>query len=633
MAQKTDLYSILISYANKNNSPYIEIDPVIGFIEKYAKQVSTRLPEWLKWTQNVSVKFWSEISGLVEAGKCELLSDTPEGRIYMSLFYVDLLRKYYGDIDNKADIPFPNEESLKIIIPESQKKHLNVGDDFSGYLEHPEEGIPPIVQIGFPDDFGTGLFLSFMIPKPLIDTCLLKVRFYLESHGNKEYALRKLSPQFQKRESYLRDMLNNIVIRPTDCIRAMEEGEDFAYVFWAHFCILVKNDIRKKKEYLNEDVAAVQAVCFLESFNSYYRARAVKRREKDLAFRELELSLEKPPFLYTMDQILGFTGSKGALLLGQYSRDELDEWVQKTVTETTGKGLPGLLIISGPHKERWFVSKSKLLLLCARLLEEARDIVKDAVSKRWIKLIREYRREPAMDNDKDFENLLIRYTGRLHPALTAVLKDPKLQLVYDELEKTQGIPVSSRIFVKGVMVPYSTLLLLKRKDLIADTRILLPFWYSMPILSSLIAFFKGLWKKKPAKKDGQDSIDDEEQELAAEKEGAGELRNAARAIAAVLVPPNHSLETYLEELENRWIRLINKKARADLVEDVKSLVRDNLRQTLRVQKHFKVTHETLSTLAANIVNRTPSLQELSGKDSLFLYVELYLVKLMQNMKV
>jgi hypothetical protein len=631
MAQKTDLYSILVSYANKNNSPYIEIEPVTGFIEKYAKQVSARMPEWLKWTQDVSVKFWSEISGLVEEGKCELLSDTPEGRIYMPLFYVDLLRTYYEDIDNNADIPFPNEESLRIIIPESQKKYLNAEDDLLGYTEHPEEGIPPILRIGFPDDFGSGLFLGSLIPKTIIEACLLKIRFYLESHGNKEYVLRKLSPQFQKKESYLRDMLNNIVIRPTDRMRAMEEGEDFSYVFWAHFCILVKNDIKKKKERLNEDAAAAQAVCFLESFNRCYRALAVKRREKDLAFKELELCLEKPPFLYTMDQILEFTGSAGMLLLGKYTREDLDGWVKKAVTETTGKGLPNLLIISGLHQERWFVPKSKLLLLCARLLAEARGIVKDAVSKRWIRLLRAYRREPAMDNDKDFENLLLRYTGRLHPTLTAVLEDPKLQLVYDELEGTQGIPASSRIFVKGVRVPYSALLLLRRKELITDTRILLPFWYSMPILSALIAFFKGLLQRKAAKKDGQDS-GEEDQDPAIEKEGSKELRSAAQALAAALVPPSHSLETYLGELENRWVRLINKKARADLVEDVKSLVRDNLRQTLRVKKHFKVTHETLSAFASNIVNRTPSLHELSGKDSLLLYVELYLVKLLQNMK-
>jgi hypothetical protein len=633
MAQRTDLYFILTSYANKNNSPYIEIDQVIDFIEKYAKQASVKMPEWLKWTQDVSVKFWSEISDLVEAGKCELLSDTPEGRIYMPLFYVDLLRKYYDDIDNNADVPFPDEESLGIIIPESQKKQFNVELDISGYPEHPNEDIPPIIQAGFSDGFGTGLFLTSMIPGKIMEASILKLRVYLESHNNRDYILHRLSSQLQGKESYLKDMFNNIIIRPTDCLRTMEEGGDFSYVFWAHFCVLVKSDIKKKKEPLNGDIAAVQAVCFLEAFNNYYRAQAGKRREKELAFKELEMGLQSPPFFYTMEQILRFTGSGKTLLLDKYTRDGLDEWLEKATTESSDKGLPNLLVISGPRNERWFVSKGKLLPLCARFLAEARPIVKDAVSKRWSKLLVEYRRESAMDNDKDFENLLLRYTGRLHPTLTALLEDPKLQLVYNELEAVQDIPALSRVFIKGIMIPYSSLLLLNRKDILADIRILLPLWYSMPLLSTLIAFFKNLFKRKRSKKDGQDSADEEDQEMTAGKENAAELWNAARTIEAVLVPPNHSLETYLDELENRWIRLIDKKARADLVEDVKSLVRDNLRQTMRVQKHFNVTRETLTTLASNIVNRTASLQGLKGKDSLLLYVELYLVKLMQASKI
>jgi hypothetical protein len=632
MAQRTDLYSILTSYANKNNSPYIEIEPCISFIEKYAKQISVKFPEWLKWTQEVSVKFWSEISALAEEGKCELLSDTPEGRIYMPLFYVELLRQYYRDIDNKADLPFPSEESLRIEIPENQKKFMNAEYDLSGYLEQPQEDILPLVQLAFPEGFGAALILTAMIPKKLMEVCFFKIRFYLQNHGNMEFALHKLTPQFQGKEAYLRDILNNIIIRPSDCLAAMEAGSDFSYFFWGHFGVLVKNDIKKKKEPLSEDLAAFQAIYLLEIFNLYYKKLAVKKRERELAFKELELRLEKPPFLYTLGTILKFTNSKGVLLLSKYTTEELNEWLKVSTTESKDKGLPNLLIISGAQKERAYVLKSKLLLLCARLLAEARGVVKDAVSKHWLKLLREYRREPAMDNDKDFETLLLRYSGRLCAALTAVLEDPKLQLVYNELEQSQGIPSSSRIFIKGIMIPYSSLLLLRRKDLLTDTKILLPFWYSMPILTAILAFFKNLGKKKRSKKDGKDAAEEEEQELSAEKDGNRELRNAAKGIEAALVPPQHTLDTYLSELENRWSRLINKQARANLIEDVKSLVRDNLRQTLRVHKHYKLSMEALSQLASGIVNRTPSLQTLHRSDSLQLYVELYLIKLMETVK-
>jgi hypothetical protein len=37
-----------------------------------------------------------------------------------------------------------------------------------------------------------------------------------------------------------------------------------------------------------------------------------------------------------------------------------------------------------------------------------------------------------------------------------------------------------------------TLLMINRKDLLTDTRILLPFWYSIPALTLIISFFKRL---------------------------------------------------------------------------------------------------------------------------------------------
>jgi hypothetical protein len=83
MAQTTDLYSILKAYANKNNSPYIDIDSFLTFLKKYSSHKAAEQPEWAKWTTDTGLKFWSEMAPLAESEKCVLLSDTPEGRIYI----------------------------------------------------------------------------------------------------------------------------------------------------------------------------------------------------------------------------------------------------------------------------------------------------------------------------------------------------------------------------------------------------------------------------------------------------------------------------------------------------------------------------------------------------------------------
>jgi hypothetical protein len=550
----------------------------------------------------------------------------------MPHFYLDLLRQYYANVDDNADMPFPSEESLRMEIPESQVRFLGVESDLVNYISGLSEAEPSIAKISFPEDYGSALVPVELVPRRLMEAALLKVRNYLRNHGNKEYALHKLTPQLMGKENYLRDLLNQVLIRPLDCYTTIEEGGEFSYLFWAHFCILVKGDLRKKKDHLSEDIAAGQAVYLIEVVNSYYKALAVKRREKEFALKELELHLGRPPYSYTLDQVIKFTSSKGVLLLSQYSREDLEEWLKKQTTESKDDGLPELLIFSDRNNERYFVSKSKTLLLCTRLLGEGREKVKNAVSKHWLRLLQGYKNEPAMENDKDFDKLLSGYTGKICPFLASLLEDPKLQLVYDELEQSpSGISAAARIFNKGILLPYSTLFIFKRKELMEDARILLPFWYSMPLITAIIAFFKNLMsKRKTAKEAAEDS---EDEELENDKGPSKEYLNAAREIEFLLVPPGHTINTYLNELEGRWSRLINKQARTNLVEDVNSLVRDKLRQTLRVQKHYKITRENISILADNIVNRTPSLQTLSGKDSLLTYIELYLIKLLETIKI
>ena len=627
------MYSILISYANKNNSPYIEINPFLEFLGRYAKKQAAEQPEWNKWVHDRAVKFWAEVSALVEGGKCELLTDTDDGRVYVSNYYLELLNNVYQSPDDDSDMPFPSEESLRIVLPESQIRPMNCDSDLLSYLKEPQESDVPVLRITFPDGFGSALILASLIPRRLAEMAILKVRNYLRRSGNKEYALRKLSPQLHGKESFLRDQLNQVLIKPLDTFTAIEAGRDLSYLFWAHFCILVKNDIKKKKEYLGDDIAALQSVCIIETINGYYKALAVKKREMEMAFGSLSSHLAKPPFLYTLDEILKFTSDKGVLLLSLYTKEELETWLKNKTTESVDDELPPLLIIQGLKKgELYFLLKEKMLVLCSRLLAEARPKVKDAIYKQWRALLSEYKSEPAMEDDAEFDRALRKFTEKLFPALANLLEDPKLHLVNDEMEQSQnGVPLALRYFNKGKLLPYSTLFIVKRKEILSDAKLMLPFWYSLPIISAIIAFFKNLFRKKAQKSSTTDQTGEEENGLE-EMDQAAELRAAASELEFTMVPAGYTLESYLEVLENRWSRLIDRKARENLIEDVKSLIRDHLRRNLKLKKNFKLSQEIINEMAANIVTRTPALASLSGKDSLILYSELYLIQLIENIK-
>ena len=139
MGPKSDLHSILISYANKYNSPFVDPDTFILFLGGYVNRYVEEYPEWQRWKDDMVAKFWRELAAIAEDGKCELLHDTPSGRIYLPYFYQKYLDQYYNNIDDNADLPFPSEESLGIIIPENQFKSYVVGSELSAYMEEPKK--------------------------------------------------------------------------------------------------------------------------------------------------------------------------------------------------------------------------------------------------------------------------------------------------------------------------------------------------------------------------------------------------------------------------------------------------------------------------------------------------------------
>ncbi|GHV92332.1 hypothetical protein AGMMS50268_28350 [Spirochaetia bacterium] len=596
-------------------------------------------PEWAKWQGDTGLKFWNEMAEYTEDGRCVLLTDTAEGRVYMPFFYVEKLKEIYKSIDENADTPFPSEDSFGITLPKDQLNVLNLNTDLTPYFDKTAESFLPIVKLMFPDASGSALVLAPMIPRRLMETAMAKVRYYLGVHGNKGYAIHKLSPQLSGNEGFIREALDQVITQPLEYLNTIEASGESTWLLWSSFCNMVKNDIKRKNEKLADDMAILEAAYIIETCNGLYRFRAQKERERETAFRALDQRMDQAPYYFSLEAITKFTNNKGVLLLSQYSNEELEACIKKKTTKSVNNEVPEWLIISGRNDERWFIKKEKYLPLVNKMLGDAQSQVRQEISDRWIKMIREFQHEPAMDSDTEFDKLLMYNMGSLMPLLAHFLHDSKLLLVYEELERTQGmIPPASRIFSNGKLLPASTLLRVKRRDLLTDAKLSLPFWYSAPVFSSIIAFFaKSGRRKKPrqrVRKNTQSGIDFEEVENATEKNPTKNLASAAREIQAALLPEGKSLDEYLEELEGRWDRLILKKEdRQNMISNMKSLIRDNLRQTLRVRKNKTITRQALEDTAAGIITGYPALKKLEGKGALQLYMELYMVKLLLTIKM
>jgi hypothetical protein len=634
MSQVADLYAIIRFYANRTRTSTFPVDVFVSFLEKYAKRYAAERPDLAPWAEDTSRKVWAELSKLAEAGKCPISSDERGTLVSVAQFFVDLLQQTYRTVDETPELPFPDETSLNIVVPPAQLRTVTLDVDLSAFLGEAAGTTQPVIKLTFPEGAGSTLLLAEMLPKRLLELALIKIRHYLRSHNNKEYIQHKLAPAFQGKEAQLKDTLTQLMVRPGDSMTDLESAGDFSFQFWAYFASLVKGDILKKNDKLSEDIAALQAVYIIEFFNNYYKGKVQKERDTETAFRNLEQQLDKPPFYYTMDDVVRFTDTKGVPLLGQYTKEALETYFKNKTTSGSLDKLPELLTVHGLGGERWFVRKSKMMPLCVKLLGDARPRIKNTLTQRWFKLMGDYRSESAMENDDAFDNELAELTGSLAPILSALLQEKTLYLVHEELEGTEaGVPETTRLFYKGALAPMSELYLLTRSDLITDVRMLLPFWYSIPVISGIIAFFKRMGKsknetKRTAKRvvlpEAEETVQRPESGTAAARKEA--LKKAAREVQRRLLPKGVTMDAHLSDLADRWNRIINPQAKANLTEDVNSLIRDYVRRTARTLRAANFTTERISELASSL-SEAPALQKLPARDSLRLYIQLYIVKL------
>jgi hypothetical protein len=168
---------------------------------------------------------------------------------------------------------------------------------------------------------------------------------------------------------------------------------------------------------------------------------------------------------------------------------------------------------------------------------------------------------------------------------------------------------------------------MNRREILREAKALLPFWYSISLVVALIMFVHTLKNLRFVRSEragkaasGGNPSGDRSREQ--------EMEEAGRRLEAEIVPFGEEIDAYLTWLENRWNTLLSKQAREDLSTDVKTLVRDRLRQALHGQRHIMVARDSLEKLAMRISDENSVLRELHNQDDLRQFIVLYMAKLL-----
>ena len=438
-----------------------------------------------------------------------------------------------------------------------------------------------------------------------------------------------------------KNFFNAFVDRPDHSIETLSQTTENFYL-WNQLCFFIKQDYEKIKDFTQEDLSCLQAIYITEVAANYFKNRAQENAKKEGAIKMLESLLLQPPYYFTFEEITKFTDTKGIPLLGQYSEDELKEYLHKKTQEAPVQELPDLLVFKTYDEQRYFIFKSKVLQLILRLCTDARVSVQEAIKSHWMEVLKAFDFLPEMRDQNAFEERLEKEVRIQSPILSALLHSSFLPLLsYDAAGGDDTSKIS--LFVNGQLLPYSDILLMSRQELLTDAKILLPFWYSMPIISWIMRMILRPPKAKRAKKrktkaelyreeEASKSKDDEAAALLANNSNVSKkvaLREAARVAEQSFVPATSTMNRELDSYESQWNQLLGKEAHNNLTEDVNSLIRDYIRKTLRTIKMDGFTKERIHSLAESLVN-SPGLQKIKDKDALLMYVQLYMVKLVKN---
>ncbi len=649
MSENSSLYSLLKSFATHQNSGLLHLNDFSDYVRHYAQKHAAENPALNSYLGQSQDQMNKELSKLESQKKVRLINSDGNYFVVLISFYAEKVAARYTDITNNAALSFPTPADLPKKFPDDALESATASEVLVPMLEGQLKSESPVLySLSLPRELPSLLYSSLTEPETLLEISLAKMRIMLSQDEYHDYFLKKLKISNPGKEISIKNFFTQFITKPVESLESLKNSGD-VFFFWSQLCFFIRQDYDKVKDYTAEDISLLQSVFITEISNTFFKNRAQQNMQRSTALKNLEQNLSKPPYYFNRDAIIHFVDSRGVPLLGQYTEEDLNNFLHDRTTNIETNDLPELLTFRTVGSEqRYYITKQKVLPLIVRLCSDARDTVRDNLTKEWFNHYKQFETVPEMNDQKAFEKRLEKEVRSTSPILYALLNSNFLSLVHYESRMSHD-PATDKInlFSDGKLVSYSELLLMQRHEISTDARILLPFWYTTPIISWFAALFLGRTKKerrkeeekRPVKATSHNAFEDEEENETFKRSRTRETSSqdrkkdlvaAAKKVEAHLVPQGSTLEREMSAYIHQWNRMLDKKNAEMLTEDVNSLIRDYMRKTLRTLTGSGMTVDRIENLATTLV-KTPALSKIKDQEQLTMYVELYMVQIVKNL--
>ena len=661
MATKNDILALVRIFAVRKKNQMLPFSEFTVFAQKYAEQKKGDRPTLATLLSDTELQLATYLDELAEEKRCSLVYD--QGKISTVVFpdfFNQVIKKRYDDIENDTEMPFPSESALDIELPRDLITSIDVKKDFVRILGDSGDSDTGMYRLNFPEGINSFVVPAQLLNQPLLKLSVQKIRLYLGTQRNAFYMLSKLRSVFKSKEQVLRDTINSVLTQRSQALETIMKPTDFSFGFWTHLANAIIREYREKTNKLEREHSYCQAAYLLGFYNVYFKGIQQKQKDEDSALKTLDRRLRLAPYYFTVSDITEFKDNSGLKLSRKYSPDRMHQYLEEKSKTQEGDTLPEIFRLKVAGRKEYFVCKEVYLPLTVKKIQESSSNFGKPYIEEWKRQIENNRKSAEMKNDDAFSRALDQKLVKESPLLKALLSYELLYLTLQESKPNYDInaEINRILNTQGQkLIPIEDILRLDRKDLLNQAKMSLPFWKTVPVLNRFFSLLKRfLTGAKPAPKvktkKGSKSQQSEntapdagakllgsgapsprhaasEREGASGKSGKSGVVALQKAMASMKLQfiGNSGLDESIGSLIEKWNPLYDPQAKANLVEDVNSLVRDFLR---KLKKGFM----TRPPDAARIRNMSEGLAEnhafdqIKKRDALRRYIELYMIKVL-----
>ena len=589
-------------------------------------------------------------------GSCTINYDSSRiSSFQVHKYYRQLVLPRYKEIEDRPDLPFPDLKSFNFMIDNSWILVFDIKTDFLKTMKLDEDDKGKVVLIQFSEGINDIVLPPEIIKNMLFDIVLKKLHLFVRNQNNYAYLGRYLRQAIPGKDLAVKKMMEAMLAGPGNFKNQILKPNDFSFKFFSYLCNKVIKDILDKNDKTAADIYTCQSLYMLRAFITHFRGMMQKENQKKTDYKELSDSVKKPPHIFSITEMYDIKDKSGRAFSSKYSRDFVNSFIKRETSVKEGDDLPYLVRIVPERKKEYYIQRDMLPKVFLKKLIDSGKEVHDQFFVKWTENMKNFEKTREMQRDDVFIAALEECVKNDYKLLNALLNPGLIYLA------TQSSPLNDNIRnsvlgcfeSNGKFKTLDNLLGIDRNELLKEVRVNLPLTYSLPVIGKILVMLSRIFTGSSRKKAPSSAAAPEAGNGSAYQElrpseamtsmykapvQGGKGKDSVNYAAAVrklkkqfMGSEGGNLNQSLDELSEKWNPLYDEQARANLVEDVNSLIRDFIRTKKKLFMKYPPDAARISALAEDLVNKTSNVG-IKKQEPYKQYVELYIIKLLENIK-